>query len=193
MENLYSVNEILEKVKISKATFYNEKKKNQDFFTKNQAKVKANGKKNKPTIKYNQVVLDRFLSIYGENASNSAGTSQSPFLKNILMEGPSADGPEGTAEGSNTKPSPTLQEPSQGQSIGESTKNPLETKIEALEAEILALKTQLEKAEGERADLINQNGNLLLLLSQEKAEKQLLLPGPKKSIGARIKGLFHKK
>ena len=64
--------------------------------------------------------------------------------------------------------------------------------IDALKAEIDALKGQLEKAEGERAELIKQNGNLLLLLNQEKAEKQLLLPPSKKSIGERIKAIFRK-
>jgi hypothetical protein len=65
-----------------------------------------------------------------------------------------------------------------------------------------ALQADYEKAEGERVELLRQNGlkteeinHLLLLLSQEKAEKQALLPPPqqqRRSIGERIKGLFHK-
>ena len=66
---------------------------------------------------------------------------------------------------------------------------------------ITAIKADLERERAEKAILLEQiselqrqNGNLLLLLNQEKQEKQALLPQPRqhKTIGERIKGLFQK-
>ena len=169
MEKYYTVNELVSIFNISKATFYHQVKKNQDFFTKNSIKVKPEGRNSKPLTKYNQSVFDFLASIYAPSIEKIGG-----------QEGPSPQRP------------PEAPETKEGETAGESIKNPPETKIDALEAEIKALKAQLEKAEEERAELIKQNGNLLLLLNQEKQEKQLLLPAPKKSIGERIRGLFKK-
>lgn len=68
----------------------------------------------------------------------------------------------------------------------------LEGKIKTLQAEFDTLKQLLAETEAERKALIHQNGALILTLQQEKQEKMLLLPAPKKTIGERIKGLFHK-
>lgn len=67
-----------------------------------------------------------------------------------------------------------------------------EGKIEALKAEIDRLVNLLEETEAERKELLKQNGALILTLQQEKQEKQLYLPAPKKTITERIKGLFSK-
>ena len=71
--------------------------------------------------------------------------------------------------------------------------------FEAVKAELQELKNKyeelqarMEQVEAERKQLLEQNGHLLLLLSQEKAEKQLLLPPPRKTIGERIRSLFHR-
>lgn len=66
------------------------------------------------------------------------------------------------------------------------------TELEILKEENARLKEELEKVEAERKQLLEQNGNLLLLLSQEKAEKQKLLPPPRKTIGERIKNIFRR-
>lgn len=66
------------------------------------------------------------------------------------------------------------------------------TELEKLKEENAKLKEELEKVEAERKQLLEQNGNLLLLLSQEKAEKQKLLPPPRKTIGERIKSIFRR-
>lgn len=63
-------------------------------------------------------------------------------------------------------------------------------RIHALEAKIEALEAELKAKEEERLEMVKQNGALLLLLTQEKQEKQLLLPAPKKSIGARLRALL---
>lgn len=65
-----------------------------------------------------------------------------------------------------------------------------QSEIDALRAKIAVLEAQLEAKEAERAELFKQNSQLLLLLSQEKAEKALYLPAPRKSIGERFRSLF---
>lgn len=65
--------------------------------------------------------------------------------------------------------------------------------ISLLEANIKALEAKLEAKEKECAELIKQNGALLLLLSQEMEQQKLYLPAPKKSFGQKIKDLFGKK
>lgn len=65
--------------------------------------------------------------------------------------------------------------------------------INALEAEIDGLKAIIDEKEQERKSLLLQNANLLLLLTQEKQEKQALLPAPRQSFSQRIKALFSNK
>lgn len=68
----------------------------------------------------------------------------------------------------------------------------LQAEIKTLQAEVDALKQRLEATEAERKALLNQNGALILTLQQEKQEKMLLLPAPRKGIGETIKGWFRK-
>lgn len=68
----------------------------------------------------------------------------------------------------------------------------LHEEIKNLKAELDTLKHQLEDTEAERKMLLHQNGALILTLQQEKQEKMLLLPAPKKTMGERIKNIFHK-
>ena len=63
-------------------------------------------------------------------------------------------------------------------------KNSEEIKI--LEQKVEELQRRLEAAEYEKKQLFESNCQLLMLLSQEKQEKQLLLPAPKMSLGQRI-------
>lgn len=69
----------------------------------------------------------------------------------------------------------------------------LSAQIEELTKDLDDMRAKYEALEAEKNELLRQNGNLLLLLSQEKAEKQALLPPPRRTLGERIKGLFHKK
>lgn len=64
--------------------------------------------------------------------------------------------------------------------------------IKALQEEIKRLHHLLEEKEAERKDLLQQNGALILTLQQEKQEKMMLLPGPRKGIGETIRGWFKK-
>jgi len=71
--------------------------------------------------------------------------------------------------------------------------------LESVKAELEDVKTKyadaqqtIVKLETELKEMRENNGNLLWLLTQEKLEKQKLLPQPRKTIGERIRGLFHK-
>jgi septal ring factor EnvC (AmiA/AmiB activator) len=70
--------------------------------------------------------------------------------------------------------------------------NELQDEIKALQAEIATLKQTLEDTEAERKALLQQNGALILTLQQEKQEKMLLLPAPRKGIKETIRGWFQK-
>lgn len=70
---------------------------------------------------------------------------------------------------------------------------------EALIAEINDLKmknaelqAKLETIEAERKQLFEANGNLLLMLSQERALTQKYLPPPRKTFGEKLRSIFHK-
>lgn len=64
--------------------------------------------------------------------------------------------------------------------------------LESIQRKYEELEAKLKEVEAERKQLLEQNGNLLLLLSQEKAEKQRLLPAPRKTIREKIRSLFKK-
>ena len=179
MDYPYTVNDIITKFHISKTIFYAKVKKNPDFFTANSIKIKAEGEKNKPFTRYNQAVFDFFASQYGTEEAVSAVPDA--VLKKILQEGGG-----GTPTEAPETPPESFFSPADDVKPTQEDKNALQAKIEALEA-------KLAEAEAERKELISQNSHLLLLLSQEKQEKQLLLPAPKKTIRERIKGLFSKK
>lgn len=181
MDYPYTVNDIITNFHISKTTFYNQVKKNIDFFNANSTKIKAIGEKNKPFTRYNQAVFDFFASQYGIEEAVSAVPDAD--LKKILVEDDRHG--EGTSTEAPETPPESFFSPADDVKPTQEDKNALQAKIEALEA-------KLAEAEAERKELISQNSHLLLLLSQEKQEKQLLLPAPKKSIRERIKGLFHK-
>lgn len=186
MEFPYTVNDLLSTFRISKTTFYNQVKKNPSFFNENSVRVREQDKKNKPSVKYNQSVFDFFASQYGTEEAHALLENASvggTLLENEFVGGTSSPSFKFTSVGGTPTEAP------EAPAIEEATAKEIDT----LKAEIDALKRQLEQAEGERAELIKQNGNLLLLLNQEKAEKQLLLPEPKKSLSSRLKSLFRKK
>lgn len=63
-------------------------------------------------------------------------------------------------------------------------------KIQELEEQVADLKERLRLAEEDHRELMKQHSLALLALQQEKQEKLMLLPAPKKTITERIKGLF---
>jgi len=62
---LYSVEDLINQINLSKATFYEQKKKNISFFNDNSKKIKE-GCISKPKIKYNKKIFDMLLQQYGE-------------------------------------------------------------------------------------------------------------------------------
>lgn len=168
MDFVYDIEDLSRLSNVSKKTVYEFRKKNEDFFRENSTKVKTDSTKTKPKIMYNQMVLDLLLGQYGQGNNDTIITAAVGGTKTKLPSEPQKlkEAPPETKE-------------------DKSTISELETKIKALEAKIEAL-------EEERREMVNQNGNLLLLLSQEKQEKMLLLPAPKKSFGERLKSIFHK-
>lgn len=173
MDYPYGIEDLMEKSGIGKSAIYAFIKKNRDFFKDNSASIKDNSTTTKPKIKYNQVALDFLLSQYGKKESAES-----------ILSSDRQEVPSNLSENASKNDS--------AQEADQIHLEALQTKINALEAKIEALEKELSAKEEERKQLLNQNGALLLLLSQEKQEKALLLPAPKKSIGERIKGIFHK-
>lgn len=65
-------------------------------------------------------------------------------------------------------------------------------KIAELEKVNGELRGEISRLMDENKELMRQNSTILYLLSQEKSEKQALLPPPRESIGKRIKSIFKK-
>ena len=135
------------------------------LLAKNQPTVKQFSTKQGRKILYGQEILDLLLDHYGLRQDDTHE--------------------EDTAVNASKTPQETPQ--------AEMDNIPAQIKIEALEARIEALEKQLADTEAEKKELLRQNGQVLLLLSQEREERIKLLPAPKKTIGERIKGLFSKK
>ena len=100
------------------------------------------------------------------------------FTQYYQVDGPTLDSTDDTIKHEESTTAPNI--------------DGLQAQIKLLQAEIDTLRHQLEDKEIERKELLKQNGALILTLQQEKQEKQLYLPAPKKTITERIKGLFSK-
>lgn len=167
MEYKYTINDISATVKISKPSLYALIKKNSAF-------IKDNSIRKQRKIYYNQAVMDFFVSYYSPDTE-----------KKIPDEVIDTETGGGIAEKSPLESS--YKEEEQQARI-----DALHAEIGTLHAEIDTLRKQLDDKEEERKELLRQNGALILTISQLQTEKQLLLPAPKRSIGERVKGLFHK-
>lgn len=128
---------------------------------KNQPFVKDNSIRQGKKVKYNKAVLTLFLDYYGLNITEVSSTDE--LAPPLAPEPPSA-----TA------------------AVDFTAKDT----IQALEREIEALKQELARVKEQNTELIRQNGQVLLLLQEEKNEKMKLLPAPKKSI--RLFSIFHR-
>ena len=163
MEFKYSLNAISTKCGVSVQSLYKLINKNKPFFTENSTRRKR-------TVYYNQKVMDFFVSYYlpetsVESLINTKNTEDTEVQAEIR---------------------PSTEEPHKPQA------DALEAERTALKAEIDALRKQLDDKEAERLEMFRQNSALLLMLQQEKQEKMLLLPQPRKSLGDKVKALFKK-
>lgn len=182
MENKYTADQIASICKVSKQSIYSLIKKNKDF-------INDNSIRNHRVVYYNQTAMDFFISYYlpeeaPENRENQPDKDDIATVSSISENLAEMRGPEGEQK----SPVEVLRadEPPEDQSEA------LRRKIDALEAEIEALRKQLDASEEERRELLRQNGAILLVLQQEKQEKQLFLPAPKKTLSEKVKALFHK-
>lgn len=164
MEYKYLISNIQEKTKVSITSLTAFKKKHQDFFNNNS--IRKHRK-----IYYNQAAMDFFLSYY------SPDTDTEEKIPNKIID---------TETGGGTAENPLSESPYREEEE-KARINALQDEIKALHAEIDALKAQLAAKENERVELLRQNGALILTLQQEKQEKMLLLPAPKKPFTERFR------
>lgn len=170
MEYKYLITDIQAKTKVSITSLNAFKKKHQAF-------IDANSMRKQRKIYYNQAAMDLFVSYY---CPDDAETKENARQSDKHAE-------EQTSKGENSHLEGTY------------TDKPQESQLEVLKAENAALKAQidtlneqLKNKEAERIELLRQNSILIYTLQQEKQEKMLLLPQPKKSLGERVKSFFHK-
>ena len=163
----FTIEDLAKKCQVTKQSIYNLISKNKEF-------IKNNSIKQGRKIKYNQAVLDWFLGYYDK-------------LEQDTVED---EAPQQPAEAPTEPLEPTLDETTP--KPAEAPTGAVEAEIAALRQEVEELKQQLAAKEAERLELLKQNGALILTLQQEKQEKLLLLPAPKKSLGERFKALFGK-
>lgn len=132
---------------------------------------------------YDEIIYEWFCNRYGKQ-KNKDGVEDGEDIG------------ENKTEGANR---PLLTAPTNDDELRQITdeKERLSAELEEMKGKFEALQADFEKVEGERVELLRQNGlktdeinHLLLLLSQEKAEKQALLPPPRRTIGEKIKALF---
>lgn len=170
MEYKYLISDIQEKTKVSITSLTAFKKKHQDFFNNNSTRIRRK-------IYYNQAAMDFFVSYY------SPDTDTDKKIPDKMID---------TETGGGQAENPLSESPYREEEE-KARVNALQDEIKALREEIDALKAQLAAKENERVELLRQNGALILTLQQEKQEKMLLLPAPKKSISDKVKSLFKTK
>ena len=170
MEFPYTINDIRAVAKVSQQSLYNLIKKHQSFFHDNSTRIQRK-------VYYSQAAMDFFISYYQPELSTEEG-------KNGVLAEDSDINP--------TEAEKTLLERSYKEEAQEARIDALQAEIKALQGKLDALQKQLDAKEAERVELLRQNGILCLTLQQEKAEKMLLLPSPKKTLGEKVKSLFHK-
>lgn len=168
MEYQYTINDLATSCKVSKQSIYNLIKRNKEF-------VNQNSTRKQRTLYYNQDVLNFLLDYYNLEKAPS---------DNLIYEKIGGD-PQFSGTENSLSPTSSAEEV-------ERLKAEYNSQIAALKAEIERLKADLNAKEEERKELLNQHGALILALSQEKQEKMMLLPAPKKPFGERVKALFHK-
>ena len=170
MEFPYTINDIRAVVKVSQQSLYNLIKKHKSFFHDNSTRRQRK-------VYYSQAAMDFFISYYQPEETPQEGKMVK--LAEII-------------ETDATQAEKTLLERSYREEAQEARIDALQAEIKALQGKLDALQKQLDAKEAERVELLRQNGILCLTLQQEKAEKMLLLPSPKKTLGEKVKSLFHK-
>lgn len=160
---MYSIKMLCQRSNISQQTFYRLIKENDEF----RKLVETDRQKRGNSYHYSENVLQWLLDYY--------------FIPSEQTEGKPTLQEENPVEASeiHSEPFETVDR-----------EKPLIDKINALEGEIRTLEAKLESTENERKMLFTQNAQLIMLLGQEKQEKQAFLPSPKKPLIERIKSFI---
>ena len=176
---LYTIKDIAEACGVSKQAVYK-------LIDKHSQLVDTSTVKRGRKVFYSQPLLDFCLTHYRGELSTSEGVKS--------LEKPRIDAAE-AAECVNRQPSTASEVDRLTSEVDRLTAevDKLKKKNKRLKATVKELENLLEQSEAERAELIKQNGIALLALSQEKQEKRLLLPEPRKPLREKVKGLFSRK
>lgn len=145
----------------------------------------------KPAMIYNYFNEDRsFFYSHREMGSNGGYVYDDEVLERLKIKVGVSNGEAGGEIKKEDEENPNITRPLPPKADEE---------LESVKAELEDVKTKyadaqqtIVKLETELKEMRENNGNLLWLLTQEKLEKQKLLPPPRKTIGERIRGLFHK-
>lgn len=165
---MYSMDELKAATGKTPQTLYRQMRENPDL----KELLKDHSERRGNRVYYDEAVLEWFRTFYNFDTVEQSGGVEQIGVARGISENKKPSIPEDTAPASVEK-----------------------------DSIIATLKADLERERAEKRMLLEQvqelqkqNGNLLLLLSQEKQEKQALLPAPRshKTIGARVKEFFRK-
>jgi len=146
----------------------------------------------KPAMIYNYFNEDRsFFYSHREMGSNGGYVYDDEVLERLKIKVGVSNGEvvDDIIKEDEKTPLPSRPIPSKTNEELESVK----AELEDIKVKYADAKETILKLETELKEMRENNGNLLWLLTQEKLEKQKLLPPPRKTIGEKIKALFTRK
>lgn len=168
---MYSMKDLSSIIKITPQSIHSLIKHNQEL----SSIIKQHTERKGRNVFYDEVVLDWLRAYYGVEAATeepqaaASGDTENPTANDVaagVVEPEEEAIPEQTA-------------PDDRDAI-----------IARQEEQITFLKAQVIELTNDKAYLREENARLLLILQEEKEEKRLLLPAPRKPIGERIRALF---
>ena len=168
---LYSMNDLVARVGKSKQAIYALFKHSQEL----SSIVKEQSSRQGNSVKYSQVVLDYLIKHYQVEEPTPAGQAGG-------IEEPAAD-----EIPKDTPPDADILDDLRAQV------ETLKEENARLQSNLDALTADLERERTEKQEIMKQHSATLMLFAQEKAEKQRLLPPPRKPIFQRITDIFSKK
>lgn len=163
---MYSMKELSSIIKRTPQSIHNLIKHNKEL----ESIVKQHTEKKGRNVFYDEAVLEWLRAYYGieEAAEEPANPTENDVGAGFV-------------------------EPEEGEIPEPTAPDDKDILIARLEDENAHLQAQITELRNDKAYLQEQNARLLVLLQQEKTEKQLFLPaprGPRKPLGERIKALF---
>lgn len=155
-----TIEDIATDLQITSQAIY--KKRQQDPVLSNL--METDRKKAKRTFYYGETVYKHLRDYYKPDYT---GNDPAPSFSGEQNEGTSRNEP------------PVSPAPEETPEAAESETASLRAAVSTLQQQIQRLEREAAEAKAEKQELLRQNGQLLLLLQQEKDEKRLYLPAPK--------------